>query len=178
MRSVLVLAVVATPAHADDGDLRVDDAAVEAEPGPDAGWSEPVWRSQLEAFGAPEQVTSSRFGLGPNGFVELAGRLWSNEDDLDPMRPSLDLPGRGWTTSIRAGYDLGRLHLGASASLSEVDTALGAGRHADYGASLTLELWGKAWISVAIGRRQWIGEPPLGESDATQVMFSFGTSFD
>ncbi len=173
---VVLVAVVATPAHADD-DLRVDDAAAEAAPPADSAWNEPVWRSQLEAFGAPEQVTGSRFGLGPNGFVELAGRLWSNEDDPDPMRPPMDLPGRGGTVTVRAGYDFGRLHLGASASLSEIDTALGAGRYADYGASLTLELWGTAGISVGVGHRQWIGEPPLGESDATQVMFSFGMSF-
>lgn len=175
---VVGLAVRARPARADEA----LEAHESADP-PRAGrWLEldPTLRPRLEGLGAVEERHRSELRLGPRTRAVLEGSWWANEDD-GPL-PVLDLPARGWRAALRLSHDFGFARLDANAGVSHVDMRFGSGSYVELGISLgrtfRLSRWMTGWISLGIGRRQWLGDqPPAAESDATEVMLRIGTTF-
>lgn len=177
---VLVLVVRARPARADEA-LEVHESP---EP-PRAGrWLEldPTLRPRLEGLGAAQETYRSERRLGLRTRAVLESVRWANEDDDEDTLPALDLPGRGWRAALRLSHDFGFARLDANVSVNHVDMRFGSGSYVDLGISLgrtfRLSRWMTGWISLGIGRRQWVGDqPPADESDATELMLRIGTTF-
>jgi hypothetical protein len=173
------LLAAARPARADEA---VEAQATDEEPR-GGRWLEldPTLRLRLEGLGALEETDRRELRLGRRTRVVLEGTRWANEDG-EPL-PYIDLPARGWRTTLRISRDVGGgLRLGATASVNEVDSRFGSGAHVDIGLSLgrtfRLSRWMTGWISLGVGWRRWLGEePPAGEAGGTEAMLRIGTTF-
>ncbi len=175
---VLVLAAP-SPTYGDDDTTTTE----EVERPPEHRWSVPgvLLPSQLDVIGAGGTTTTTRYD-GPAGWLlELEGRSWSNRDDPDPLRPTIDVLGRGSSATARLSVDLGPVELEVTGSVVDLDTILGRGRYVDTGLAITktrrLSRWMTAWISLGVGLRQWVGTVPDGESNGGQVTLTVGTTF-
>jgi hypothetical protein len=177
--SGLGLVAGAPPVRGDDG-LEVRARSELLDPGPRLEL-DPVLPPLLVGLGATAQVDRTELRIGADTRVVLEGVRWIHDDAA--ALPHVDLPARGWRAAVRLSRDLGFAHLEAGASLDEVDSRFGSGRHVDLGLSIRrtfrLSRWMTAWISLGVGRRRWLGDepPPAGESDATSVMLRVGTTF-
>jgi hypothetical protein len=174
-----LLTLCAGVAHGDDEDGgEVRESAGLAE---DHGWLDfdPVLSSRLEGVGATQHVDDMTVRLGPDLVAHLEGANWSSEDE--PWRPELDLPTRGWRTALRVSRDLGFARLEGQAAVVDYDDTLARGRYLEAGIAVVktfkLSRWMRAWISIGVGRKVWLGDAPDGESNDVTLGLSLGTTF-
>ncbi len=123
-----------------------------------------------EAIDVDDQKT---IVLGKRTWVELQGIRYTNTSVT---------PERGWTASLRLAHDLGPFTVVAHATAGGVDSRYTRGSYYDVGLTIgkskKLSRWMTAWIALSIGRREWLGEPPPGETkSSTGVFLSIGTTF-
>lgn len=115
----------------------------------------------------------STITLGKHSWAELHGVEWSDKRDI---------PGHGWTASLRLARDIGPFTIAATGSVNSVESWFGGFRYYEVGLSIgkskRLSRWVTAWIALSVGRRVWIGEPPDGEPpESSAVMLSLGWTF-
>ena len=143
---------------------------------------DPTLVPRLEGLGAVEQTRETVLPIGAKARAVFEGAWWEN-DDRDLRHPLIDVPGRGWRTSLRLQRELGPLTLVLGAALADVDSRYGSGRYYDVGIGIgrtfKLSRWMTAWIMLTAGRRHWLTDRPIaGEPiDDTTVMLTFGTTF-
>jgi hypothetical protein len=172
--------VAGAPTARGDGEVEVREGGALLEPGPRLEL-DPVLPPLLQGLGATEEADRAELRIGADTRVLLEGVRWIHDDAA--ALPHVDLPARGWRAAVRLSHDLGFARVEAGASLNEVDSRFGSGRYVDLGLSIRrtfrLSRWMTAWISLGVGRRRWLGagQPPAGESDATEVMLRVGTTF-
>ena len=127
-------------------------------------------------LGLPETVDVSEqttIVLGKRTWVELQG-MHTTSTSVTPERP--------WTASLRLAHDLGPFTVIAHATTGGVESRYERGSYYDVGVTIgttkKLSRWMTGWIALSIGRREWFGEPPPGETkDSTGVFLSIGTTF-
>lgn len=147
---------------------------------------DPIVSSRLEGIAKTQQRDATTISYG-NARVVLEGLTAENSDRV--ASPALDTPFRSWRAGARFTHSIGPLELEVSAGLGDMqshyldDKVFGvAGRYYDVGVALTyrrrLSRWMTAWISLGIGRRTWLGDPPPGEvKEATSATLTIGTTF-
>jgi hypothetical protein len=177
VRVALVL-LVAAPAHADDA----LSARAHAEQTTPLLVFDPLPPPALHGATAIEAHDDTTYQFDARTSLALAGTHWSASEMLDhPEHTAFDLPARGWGASARLRRTIGSFVLEAGGAYDHVDSRYGSGSYVDLGLALTryfhLSRWMTAWISIGIGNRIWLGQPPAGESNATQVRLSIGTTF-
>jgi hypothetical protein len=174
---VVLLVIAVPPAW---GDVESEERSTSGPPDGPGLVLDPLLRSRLVGLGAVEDGERTELEIGPHTRLVLDGGWWSNDDE-DPRHPLIDSPGRGWEAGLRLSHGLGPVTIGASASVNQIDAQRERGRHVDVGLSLgrsvRLSRWMIGWVSLGIGRRRWLGDAPEGESDASQVMLTIGTTF-
>jgi hypothetical protein len=118
---------------------------------------------------------TARFQLTEDTELRLTGS-WPSGDPL--AGASGDGPPPMWRASAEASHDLGWARVHANAGHEYVQTELGRGRSVEAGVGVTrtfrLTTGVTGFVSLTLGRRQWIGKPVPGELDSTQVMLSAG----
>lgn len=175
--------LVAGVAHADpEADaLQVKAAALmrELHDTPDATDGlhlDPALRLTPSSAGLTQEHQQRTYALGHHTTAKVEGTWWSVNHDV---------PVRGWRASISASHDFGFARLSATAATEHVDTDLGHGTFTDVGLSLSrsarLSRWMTGWVGLSVGYRHWLDQqrqaPPAGETDATQLTLSIGTTF-
>lgn len=133
--------------------------------------------------------------LGDHTWAELEGIHWTNQERDRRFTSDLTTPERGWTASLRISHDFGPFEMSVLGRLGEVESqssqlaqrmdgerkAYRPGRYYEIGLTIgkakKLSRWKTAWIALTLGHRAWIGKPPIGEEDSSQVMLSIGTTF-
>lgn len=202
MRWLAVVVVVAGGpglARADDGDdsgdgdvaadvADVDDDA--AVTGSRERWASPEPQLHLdfvppvnaEGPGASARHRTGVWDLGPRARLAVQGDWW--KAPLTPQVPGpddFDDLTLGWQAATELSYDLGPFRIGANLAVGHVDGRFERGTYQIVGVAIfrTFELsrWMHAWISLGVGRQQWVGSPPPGEADATVIGLSIGTTF-
>ncbi len=109
------------------------------------------------------------------------GSWWKASLSPQPLGSEIDELAQGWRASYELSYDLGPFRIGASVAAGHVDSRYERGTYRIVGVSayrtVRLSRWMLAWISLGVGRQQWFGQPPPGESNATFVGLTLGTTF-
>jgi len=178
-RTALVLVIAATPtreAVADDGIAVHVKRETIHEP---YLTIDPILRSNFEGLTGETEHHDTVVTIG-NTSVIVEGIATANVDR--PWRVTEDLESRGWRASVRVSRKIGPFDFDAWAAIDSSQTRFGGGTYRDVGASLSkrfsLSRWMKAWISLSISNRTWLGDAlPPGEANATTVMLSVGTTF-
>ncbi|HTL35835.1 MAG TPA: hypothetical protein VL326_22050 [Kofleriaceae bacterium] len=176
--ALVVVAVAARTAAADDGvAVHVKREAVH-EP---YLTLDPMLRSNLEGLTATDERTATEVTIGDTHMI-LEGIASENVDRPDRGRVVEDVESRGWRAGVRITRKIGPFDFDAWAAAANVQTRYGSGTYRDVGVALTkrfsLSRWMKAWISLSVGSRTWLGgEPPPGEANSTQATLSVGTTF-
>jgi hypothetical protein len=140
-------------------------------------------RSNTEGFEADVNRETFDFSIGADTRARIESSAWTN-----PL-----VAGHGWGASLRMVHDFKVIQIGVEASLQRVDSGAveapvgkhGTGVHASYvylGAVVTktfrLSKKRKAWFSLSVGKRQWLGdEQPPGEVNDVAGFLSFGFTF-
>ena len=144
---------------------------------------DPVVATAAEGIGAEVQSEAHVVELGR---LRLAtgGRWWQSGLTTDPGGPHGDhdpATAHGWRAAAALSYDLGPLQIGVNGAIGEVDGRFERGRYRDVavsiGRSFRLSRWMHGWISLSLGHRAWSGRPLYGESDATTLILSVGSTF-
>lgn len=140
---------------------------------------DPILRTRLEGLGTVEERKTTTLQIGPIE-ATLEGARFAIDDRK--AEPTIDLPVRGWRTSLRLSHDFGFVRLEASLSRNHVDMHHGRGTYRERGVSLSrtfrLSRWMRAVVGLDIGQRAWEGDqPPAGEANETTVMLRVGTTF-
>jgi hypothetical protein len=181
--SVLVLLLACDPAAADDGTPSVTErTSLSREPTGPLLHLDFVLPVKAESVGATTRRESYVLELGSRARLVADGTWWSSPLAPQPLGPDdTEDVARGWRAAYELSYDLGPFRLGATMALGRVDSRFERGTYRVVGVSasrtLRLSRWMLAWISLGVGRQQWFGAPPPGESDSTTVMLSIGTTF-
>ena len=133
--------------------------------------------------------------LGNSTWAELEGIHWMNHERDRRSASDLTTPESGWTASVRISHDFGPFEASVLGRVGELDSqssqlasrmagdprSYRPARYFDIGLTIgkakKLSRWKTAWIALTLGHRAWIGKPPIGEQDASQVMLSIGTTF-
>jgi hypothetical protein len=177
-----------------DGDTEADDAAGNssrltvraARRWQDGGpllHLDPATPTATEGIGAEAHSAATVVELGR---LRLAtgGQWWQSGLAMDPggLRGDHDAAtAHGWRAAAELSYDLGLVRLGVSGAVGEVDGRLERRRYRDVAVSISrtfqLSRWMHGWISLSLGHRAWNGRPLYGESDATTLLLSIGTTF-
>jgi hypothetical protein len=175
MRTLVVLLAIASTARAEPPAGEIHDSDEPAEP------AEPLAAGAADTFlhlDADLRLTVDNlhskiareersFQLGPRARVALQSE-WRVVDH--------EIPLRGWRAAASGTYELGGLTLSATVGVEQVDTDIG--RHGlatagiAVGRNFRVGRKVRAWLGLAAGHRRWLGEPPPGEANATQVMLS------
>ena len=142
-------------------------------------------RLGAEGVGADVAREGDVLALGPRARLALEGEWW--ESQLTPRAlgllgaDPLDDRARGWRGAAELSYDLGPFRVGASVAMGHVDDRYGSGTYQMVGLfaykTFRLSRWMRAWIALGITHQQWNGTPPPGESNATTIGLSLGTTF-
>ena len=179
MRALLVLLVVPVLA----GDARADPPAAELRASADRPAPAPApdddddtflhldehLRVTLDALGSKTGHFARLHQLGDRARVTLKSD-WRQGDHES-----------AWRAAIDGAYDLGVMQLVTSAGVEHVDTDLGRDTltSASIGVRKTFRLSPTVtgWIGLTLGQRRWLGPPPIGEANATQLMLSAGLRY-
>ncbi len=153
-------------------------------------WQEPgpllhldfILPANTEGLGATTEREAYVLELGSSARLAVQGEWWKSTLSPQALQPDdLDDVSRGWRASYELSYDLGPFRLGGSMTLGHVDGRFERGTYRAVGVSasrtLRLSRWMLAWISLGVGRQQWLGAPPPGEANRTTVMLRIGTTF-
>ncbi len=186
MRELLIAVVVlgVDDAHAEEVEDSVRAQSLVGDlDGPWLHLDDAVLAPGLEAFDATRDSRTTFIKLGPRTRLALDGASWSaNLDMRDDGGPGArDIPGHGWRAGLRLSHDFGLVRVRTNGSINHVDTRYGTGTYTDVGLSIgrthRLSRWMTGWISLGIERRRWSGPPPPGESNATELTLTIGTTF-
>lgn len=108
-----------------------------------------------------------RLQLGPNARVVLQTQ-WRDVDH--------EIAARGWHTALSGSYDVGGVRIATTAGVEHVDTDLGRDSlmttAIGIGKGFRISRSVRAWVGLSLSHRRWLGKPPAGESDATQLMLT------
>ena len=134
--------------------------------------------------------------VGDRSWLELEGIQWTNQEKDGRFTTDGATPEGGWTASLRLSHDFGPFEasiLGRVGETGSQDSQLASRMSGDQskygparfyevrltiGKSKKLSRWMTAWIALTLGRRAYIGTPPIGEDAASnQVTLSIGTTF-
>ena len=192
MRALVLVVVLATPAHADE-ELHEHSSLLDKGPQLDL---DPVFRPALEGLGAASETERKVVPIGKHARAVFEGTWWANADNDVTGQRAVDFESRGWRAGVRVERDLGFATLALHASLNHVDVDVpnmpryelggtsgppGSGTYYDVGVALfrkwRLSRWMTAWISLDVGQRVWLGTPPAGEQNDTRATLSIGTTF-
>jgi hypothetical protein len=196
VRSVLVACLLAAGvAHADEATSVHESSLLDKGTDP-LLHIDPIALPSGAGLGRVEDVHErTMMQLGDHTWAELEGVHWTNQEVDRRFTSDLSTPERGWTASLRLSHDFGPFEasvLGRVGELESQQSQLAARMDEDHrkykparyyevgvtiGKAKKLSRWKTAWIALTLGRRAWIGQPPTGEKDASQVMLSIGTTF-
>ncbi|GEM_PF-5840408 len=190
MRAVIVHAVATTAiALADDppsvsaDDLSVrDSGSLFHDPGEPMLKLDIVPRPMAVGLGVTEETHRTAIKLGARAMITMTGTSWKGYADAVPRDgvPDNDVT-RGSRAAIGFHYDFGWLQLDAELSQNVMSSRYGSGSYRDISLMISkshrFSRWVTGWIGLSIGNRQWDGEAPDGEANATTIMLTIGGTF-
>lgn len=141
-----------------------------------------VPRPTIVGLGVTEDTHRTAIRIGPRATLTMSGTAWKGYTDAVPRdgTPEIDVA-RGSRAAIGVSYDFGWLQLDAQISQNVLSSRYGSGSYRDFSLTISkshrFSRWVTGWIALSIGHRQWDGEAPDGEADATHVMLSIGGTF-
>lgn len=144
---------------------------------------DPMFRPGIETVGMTEVHHEARYDLFGTQIVVDGVERTSERDTFT----------RGYRAGLTISRDLGFARLTAGVAVEHLQSSnmlidpnkgtvrFGSGAFLESGIALTrthqFSRWMTGWISLSLTHRSWLGEPPPGEQDSTQLMLSVGTTF-
>jgi hypothetical protein len=130
-------------------------------------------RLTIDNLGSKIVRVERSFQLGGRARVVLQG-AWREVDH--------DVSLRGWHAALSGSYDIAGISIAGTVGVEHVDTDIG--KHSlrtvgiAVGKGFRVSKTARGWIGVVAGTRQWLRRPPpLGESDASQIMLTAKLSY-
>lgn len=176
--SVLVVAVAASAAAADDGTSirmrRLGETQTEPLLHLDA-----TMPDRADAEGGIMDGRAAVLDLGPRARLAAEGKWW--QTGLAPSMFSEDLPFSGWRAGAELTYDLGPFRVGVNAAMTRERDQAGDSTHRMVGLfayrTFRLSRWMHAWIVFGVALEQWSGTAFQRPQQGVNVGLSVGTTF-
>lgn len=142
-----------------------------------------VPRPNIVGLGVSEDTHRAAFDVTKSLRIVGSTTSWTGYQDGTPLDAAYEpVVARGWNARVGLHVDLPLgLELDAGVSENRLDSRYGSGRYRERSLSLSkkhrFSRWVTGFIALSIGQREWVGAPPVGESNDTHAMLTIGGTF-